>query len=317
MSKNKHSKLKKGLRKSLRKPLRVKVKTAAVITAPENFRNVSVATFFVDGVVENTDATYNDDEFDKSDDDDVDNDEKDSDYVDEPDDNDASSADVPDNSPDNDPLFRIIIGQLKAERLEMHLENELAHRTAATVNTIINRYAKFFLWCFYQSEIPGSNINVLKILQDIVLKRFQILTKYYTHLRETLLFQPSTVYNLNEEILILLNWFAVFRVSRDDRYSVQPADLYAVNLVVKAMRKFYSKERRRLACKSTKNTVEGLMAANKWPRGGLKELDDAAESQMQWARDVCANPSILNDPTVYSYFMQLLCATFYTGTPLL
>ena len=43
MSKNKHSKLKKGLRKSLRKPLRVKVKTAAVITAPKVVRNVSVA----------------------------------------------------------------------------------------------------------------------------------------------------------------------------------------------------------------------------------------------------------------------------------
>ncbi len=287
--------------------MRVKSKNAAVIAASvRNVTAAAVCSVSVDGV---------DDEFD--DPDEVDNDEQDLDYVDDDlqSGSSASSADVPDNSPENDPLFRIIIGQLKAERLDIHLEGELAHRTLATVNTIINRYAKFFVWCFYQSEIPGSDINVLKILQDIVLKRFQILTKYYKHMRETLLLQPSTVYNLNEEISILFNWFAVFRVSRDDQYSVQPADLYAVNLVIKAMRKFYSKERRRLSCKSTKNTVAGLMAANKWPRGGLKELDDAAESQMQWARDVCANPSSLNDPTIFSYFMQLLCAKFYTGAP--
>jgi hypothetical protein len=103
-------------------------------------------------------------------------------------------------------------------------------------------------------------------------------------------------------------------VSRDDQFSVQPADLYAVNLVIVAMRKFYSKERRRLSCKSVNNTVEGLMAAKKWPRGGLKELDDATESQMQWARDTCENnPASLRDPTVYNYFLQLLAGKIYTG----
>jgi hypothetical protein len=70
---------------------------------------------------------------------------------------------------------------------------------------------------------------------------------------------------------------------------------------------------RRLSCKTGDNTVEGLIAAHKWPQGGIKELDDAAEREMQWARDMCANRTSLRDPTVYNYFMQLLTAKFYTG----
>ena len=292
-------------RKCLRAPLRVKVPKTVVVDATAT--KVVVATVFVPA---STTVDFVEDGDDVEDEVECDDDD-DEDYVDEPDDD--SSDDVP--SFENDPLFNKIIGQLKAECLDLHLETDLAHRTVATVNTMINRYAKFFLWCFYQSELPDCDSNVLKMLQDIVLKRFQILTKYYKYLRETLRFQPSTVYNLNEEIFVLLNWFAIFRVSRDDQFAVQPADLYAVNLVIVAMRKFYSKERRRLSCKSVNNTVEGLMAAKKWPRGGLKELDDATESQMQWARDTCENnPASLRDPTVYNYFMQLLAGKIYTGS---
>ena len=211
-------------------------------------------------------------------------------------------------------MHRLIVEQLKHEFLEEHLSVELVKRTAATVNTMINRYAKFFVWLRKKFQDSDSNINVLKMLQDIVLDRFQILIKYYKYLTEIVLLKPSTVYNFNEEVGVLLNWFAVFRASRKDTFAVKPSDLYSVNLVIKAMRKFYSKERILLSCKSTDNTVEGLIAARKWPQGGLKELHDAVLSQMPWARATCADPASLRDPTVYNHFMDLMCASFYTGT---
>jgi hypothetical protein len=178
---------------------------------------------------------------------------------------------------------------------------------------MMNRYAKLFYW-FYKKIGEGGDVIVLQMLQTIVLHRFQMLTQYYKHLSEKVLFQPSTIANINEEVAALLHWFAVFRQSRHDKFPVNPSDLYSVDLVIKAMRTYYSKERRLLSCRSTANTVEGLIAARKWPQGGLNELHDAVLSQMPWARSVCANPQSLLDPNVYKHFCEVLSASFYTGT---
>ena len=214
---------------------------------------------------------------------------------------------------ENEALHRTIVLQLKEEDIEVHLATELVSRSTATVNTMLNRYAKLLVWFHSKSEKSGCDINALKLLKNIVLKRFQMITKFYTFLRETQLFKPSTIYNFNEDVSILLNWFAVFRVSRNEEYDVTSNDLYSVNLILKAMRKFYSKERRILACQSVDNTVESLIAAKKWPKGGLKELNDAVVAQMPWARTVCSQPACVHDCTVYSQFMQVLISGFYTG----
>jgi hypothetical protein len=253
------------------------------------------------------DGDYDDDVGEEDDDDDND----DEDYAD-----DSSDGFTDNNVVGNEMLQSKIIGQLKEEGIEIHLHSELVNRSLTTVNTMLNRYAKLFAW-FHKKQVEiDADVNVLRMLNDIVLRRFQLLTKYYKYLRDVILSKPSTIYNLNEEVSILLNWFAVFRESRDE-HTVQAADLYAVNLVIKAMRKYYSKERRILACKSTSNTVEGLIKSKKWPRGGLKELHDVVLSEMQWARNIYEqNPSSVQDPTVYNRFMQLMLASFYTGIQL-
>jgi hypothetical protein len=178
---------------------------------------------------------------------------------------------------------------------------------------MMNRYAKLFYW-FYKKIGNGGDVIALQMLQAIVLRRFQLLTQYYKHLTETVLLKPSTISNINEEVAALLHWFAIFRQSRYDTFTVQPADLYSVDLVIKAMRTYYSKERRLLSCRSADNTVEGLVAARKWPPGGLKELNDAVLSQLPWARSVCASPDLLSDPTVYKHFCEVMSASFYTGS---
>ena len=251
-------------------------------------------------------------EYDSDDSDDSDgDDEKDQDYIDD----DAShySSSDSDHSKEAE-IHRIIVEQLKNECLEEHLSKELVKRTAATVKTMINRYAKLLAWFRNKSQDKDSDVNVLEMLQDIVLSRFQMLVKYYKYLTETVLLKPSTVYNFNEEVSVLLNWFAVFRDSSNDTFAVKTSDLYAANLIIKAMRKHYSKERRVLACSSSENTIEGLIAARKWPQGGLNELHNAVLGQMKWAREACADPASMRDPAVYNRFMDLMCASFYTGT---
>jgi hypothetical protein len=232
----------------------------------------------------------------------------DSDFVDE---KEVSSSD--DDNSDEEAFLRKIISQLKHEFLDEHLATDLVKRTISTVNTMMNRYAKMFYW-FYKKIGNGGDVIVLQMLQTIVLRRFQLLTQYYKHLTENVLLKPSTISNINEEVAVLFNWFAIFRQSRYDTFSVQPTDLYSINLVIKAMRTYYSKERRLLSCRSVDNTVEGLIAARKWPVGGIPELHEAVLSQMHWARTVCGNPESLCDPTVYKHFCELMSASFYTGS---
>lgn len=211
-------------------------------------------------------------------------------------------------------LLETVTGQLKEAGIEIHLESELIARSDSTVKTMINRYSKLLVWFYLKFEIKGSDINALQLLKDLVLERFQMLIKYYKHLRESLQLKPATVYNLNEDVSVLLNWFIIFRVAGEAQYSLTSVDLYGVNLIIKAMRKFYSKERRVLACKNGDNTIESLISLRKWPQGGLKELHDAVLSQMLWARKVYAEKSYIQDNTVYNNYLQLTCASFYTGT---
>ena len=232
-------------------------------------------------------------------------------------DSDWSCSSIDSEMCDCEILIEAAARQLKESDIEVHLAVELIIRSASTVKTMINRFSKLLVWFYIKFEVKGSEIDVLQLLMDLVLKRFPMLTKYYKHLRESLQFKPSTVYNFNEDVSVLLNWFVVFRVPGEDEYSVTSNDLYGANLIIKAMRKFYSKERRVLACKSGDNTIEALVSIQKWPEGGLKELHNAVLSQMSWARKVCAEQLYRHDPTVYNNFVQLTCASFYSGIHIL
>ena len=215
---------------------------------------------------------------------------------------------------DNESMKNAVVLQLTKEDIVVHLASELVARTSSTVKTMINRYSKLLVWFHIQIMAKGSAINSLELLKIIVLKRFQLLPKYYAYMRETLQLKPSTVYNFNEEVAVLFNWFAIFRVSTDEMYSVTTTDLYSVNLIIKAMRKMYSKERRLVACKSVNNTIEALIVERKWPQGGLKELHDAVLGQLSWARNVFAqNQSYIHDVTSYNNFLQVMLSSFYTG----
>jgi hypothetical protein len=280
-----YGKTRKGKRKGL-KPLRIKPKKlvdSAIILAINSFED--------DG--RDHDDSNSDDENDRYDRNDDDNDsDSDSDWSCS---SSIDSASAGDSKCENEVLRKIVCVQLKDEDIEIHLATELVTRSVATVNTMINRYSKLLVWLYYKTVTPPrSEINALTLLQEIVLRKFQMINKYYKFLRETLLMKPSTIYNFNEDVAALMNWFVVFRVSRNEEYYVTVNDLYSVNIILKAMRKFYAKERRILATQSVDNTIEALISAKKWPKGGLKELHDAVLSQIPWAKKNMLATSLLH-----------------------
>jgi hypothetical protein len=202
-----------------------------------------------------------------------------------------------------------VTGQLTANGLDNHLKSKLCNKSDVQVKSSLNRFARFFFWLYLKLGIIGD-LNVLFLINTLILEHFQLIPIFYCHLQSELLLSASTVLTYNEEIQVLVHWFVIYRISKS-LYSVNQEQLYGINLVLRSMRKIYTKERKRHDCHSKRNTVEGLLKENKWPIGGFKQLVEAVENQMDWARRVCV--ATVRDSTVYTCFMQLLSASFYTG----
>ena len=199
--------------------------------------------------------------------------------------------------------------QLTANGLDKHLQSKLCNKSDAQVKSSLNRFARFFFWLYLELGMLGD-LNVLFLINSLILEHFQLIPLFYCHLQSELLLSASTVLTYNEEMQVLVHWFVIYRISKA-LYSVNQEQLYGINSVLRSMRKVYTKERKRHDCHSKRNTVEGLLKENKWPIGGFKQLVEAVENQMDWARRVCV--ATVRDSTVYTCFMQLLSASFYTG----
>jgi hypothetical protein len=59
------------------------------------------------------------------------------------------------------------------------------------------------------------------------------------------------------------------------------------------------------------NSIEGLIAARKWPAGGLQELCQCVKSKLAWARDVCT-ANFQPCASIYNQFMQLFMASIFS-----
>jgi hypothetical protein len=243
----------------------------------------------------------------------------DSDYSssDESHDEDESQWSDCDDSATTDALNVEILNQLHEAALNEHLEFDLKPRTPSTVKSMLGRYSNFIAWLYNNNlddYVEGrGGVNVAALLKNTILINHQVLVKYYKYLKDSVLLMSSTIYNYNEEMLILFNWFSVFRKSSDE-YKVMPTDLYAINIVIVAMRKLYSQQRASEACTSNLNTQEGLKKARKWPERGLSELDGAVKRELPWARTVASQMKISNNNrTMYNHFMQVCLSSLYTG----
>jgi hypothetical protein len=213
-----------------------------------------------------------------------------------------------DDSDYEDDNFIDITYELKKHGLEDHLRSQICHKNQAQTKSTINRYARFLMWLAAKVNIRKT--NVLLLINLLILEHFPYISEFYQHIKEDLQLSSSTVLTYNDEIQILIDWFVVYRICKDN-YKVEQTELYGINLVLKRLRKLYLRERKREDIHKDCNTIESLTSVNKWPRGGFKELSDIVLAHMDWARRVCSTSRM--DSYVSKIFMQLLAASFYTS----
>ena len=175
-------------------------------------------------------------------------------------------------------------------------------------------------------------------MSTFIVEKSKLLPVYYQYLKEKVLFKPSTIIDVNENVQVLVHWFCVYRTQTS--YSTDSSLLYNVNLIIKTMRKVFNKQRHveeakntgmnfkeflwrfllcflvylySLFCASsflTDNSIEGLVSARKWPVGGLQELCDAVRKKMSWAKDLCIS-AYVPCVSIFNQFMQLFMAAIF------
>ena len=204
--------------------------------------------------------------------------------------------------------------QLIEEGLDEHLKSPVCNKSAAMTQTMLTRYTRFLVWLWKQigaAILVQGGFDVCYLISTFIVQHSQLLPKYYSHLKEAYLFKASTIIDHNENFQVLVHWYAVYRVHKDT-FPVDPSQLYTINLIIKSMRKAFSRERKIQEATSTDNTIEGLVKARKWPLGGLQELSDAVGSQMEWARRLCVKGCIIS-LSIYNLFMQVFMSSLFTS----
>jgi hypothetical protein len=204
--------------------------------------------------------------------------------------------------------------QLIEEGLDEHLKSPVCNKSAGMTQTMLTRYIRFLVWLWKQigaAILVQGGFDVCYLISAFIVQHSQLLPKYYSHLKEAYLFKASTIIDHNENFQVLVHWYAVYRVHKDT-FPVDPSQLYTINLIIKSMRKAFSRERKIQEATSTDNTIEGLVKARKWPLGGLQELSDAVGSQMEWARRLCVKGCIIS-LSIYNLFMQVFMSSLFTS----
>ena len=204
--------------------------------------------------------------------------------------------------------------QLIEEGLDEHLKSPVCNKSTAMTQTMLTRYTRFLVWLWKQigaAILVQGGFDVCYLISAFIVQHSQLLPKYYSHLKEAYLFKASTIIDHNENFQVLVHWYAVYRVHKDT-FPVDPSQLYTINLIIKSMRKAFSRERKIQEATSTDNTIEGLVKARKWPPGGLQELSDAVGSQMEWARRLCVKGCIIS-LSIYNLFMQVFMSSLFTS----
>ena len=203
--------------------------------------------------------------------------------------------------------------QLKEEGLDEYLHWHKPKRDASTVQSLAKRYARIIVWLYSYLEM-WQYLNIMEVLYHLIMIESRTIEKYYDYLRSSLRFKPSTIYNANEELEEMIEWFCCFRKGRyTDQWAVRESDLFSLRVVIKKSRKQLARERKYVAAIDSSNTVAELVASKKWPVGGLAELNDAVLGQMDWARSVAKQFGQQQDRRIYQMFIELLLASLYTG----
>jgi hypothetical protein len=196
------------------------------------------------------------------------------------------------------------------EDLQTYLSSELCTKNEQASNTMMSRVANFLSW--FATKLDNKQNGMSSMINALITTHYKLLPRYLVHLTSVFMFKAGTVTNYIEDIMFFINWFVVFRVTELDDYPLECRHLHSITVVVKAMRKIYSKKRK-ADFNSEANSIEELIAQRKWPVNGISELYKACVDELPWLKRVIEDIASLNKSS-YDYFMELMCASAYSSS---
>jgi len=212
----------------------------------------------------------------------------------------------------NEDIENAIRVDLINSNLIAHARSQKSNKSDTNIKSILKRAVGFLGW--FAKQNMSRKTATFELIKDFLKNYYECLPDYYVYLSEILRLKPSTVVNYNEDLLFFFTWFVMFREGRRESCYIKIPTLFAFNLLVKSMRKVYTKLRK-VERSNAANSIEELIKARKWPKHGLAQLYKAvADEKRDWLRVLISSGCTICKST-YNMFMQLLGSSAYVSSP--
>jgi hypothetical protein len=233
-------------------------------------------------------------------------------------DDDASSGDKPltaPYSPLKDNTIENILKQLELNGFQKHYGSPQGGSfSVKIVKTWACRIAKFLSYTYTmvhddQTLLPE---DVNKWTSQIINKYYdKIFPKYVYYLGTMLQQQPTTISTYLAEIKKFIHWFVYFRGTRNVEEEI-PTTLFHIDSIIKNLCTI--ERRRERKRRSDAPDINDLIDKRELPEGGLKELQEAVEKDLDWFDNLRKSRGMLEEKT-YKRFMNMLYSALYVYSP--
>ena len=179
------------------------------------------------------------------------------------------------------------------------------------IKTSIRRVARFLSYTY--SSLHHHEILQPEYVNDWVL---QILTKHYytlfpnyvNYIGTVLHKAPNTILIELMDLKKFIHWFVYYRSSDKE----MPRSLDHIDCIISNLSKYQRKllKRRR----SDAPDMDDLVNNRSLPKGGLKELKDVLESDLEWFHNLKHTSGII-EAMAYKHFMGMLYSSLYVYSP--
>ena len=185
--------------------------------------------------------------------------------------------------------------------------------------------ARFLLWShlfIHNSPLELNKFAVRKWTQTVVKHHSNVQFEFQAYLLDGLKFTSDSVISFASFLKEYVEWFHMFRTAANpDPFKIKlncyQKFVTITSRVMKGARKMRTKQLKK-KCGSQTNAMDEEIANRRLPQGGLKELQAAVLSEMDWIRAFCVSvrhgPGLVDEPT-YTRLMCLLMASMYAFAP--
>jgi hypothetical protein len=191
-----------------------------------------------------------------------------------------------------------------------------------TINYVLLVNARFLLWThihIHHRPLVVTVTNVLEWTYDIVVNHSSVLFEYQNYVLTTQKFSPDTIVSIVWRLKEYIEWFYAFRQAEEFKLDFNLYNKFTIicHKVLKGARKVRAR-RRRSKSGAAINSLDDAIADRRLPQGGLKELQDAVMTEMDWVRSFCTlyrRGAITVTEEVYQRLVCVMMASIYVFAP--